>query len=252
MPFTLKRLVFVLPVVCLLAACGKGLDRKLDTAGNDDAFNASFWAANKDMTADDKNAWSWAVQDLSINDIRSKYPDATLRQVIRGEARAVLANSEPRIKELEASKPLYDAKLQKLEAITATNVSFSPSKNGSRVLEFDLHNGSQLPVSHLEWKAWLYINDDKDPVTTAWLYDDFTQGLAVNASEHHQYTDADIIGSGWDTLAVRNAKSRRVVVEVTPESVKDFSANRYMSGAPYGELERLHGWVDTATRYVQY
>jgi hypothetical protein len=252
MQFKFKRFVFILPFVCLLAACGKGLDKKLDTTGNDDAFNASFWAANKDMTQADKDAWSWAVSDLSINNIRSKYQDGTPRDVIRGEARDVLANALPRIAKLEVSKKQYDETLKQLNSITASNVALSPSKDSQRHLEFDLHNGSQLPVSRLKWKAWLYINDSTDPVASTFLYDRYDHGLAAGANEHRRYETNDIITSGWDTLDVRNAKSTRVVVQVDPDSVEDFSDNRYMAGAPYDELNRLQGGVNVANKYVNY
>lgn len=251
MQSNLKRFAFVLPLVCLLAACGKGLDKKLDTTGNDDAFNTSFWAANKDMTQADKDAWSWAVQDLSINNIRSKYPDSTLRQVIRGEAQSVLTEAVPRIAELEASKKSYDDTLKDLNNITTSNVILS-DKDWQKPLGFDIHNGSHLPVGKLAWNAWLYINGEDKPVASAYLDDHFRQGLPAGANAHHDYSYADTLSSAWFSPAVVNAKSREIVVEVDPDSVENFKEERYMRGAPYTELKNLRESVVDAKKYVNY
>jgi hypothetical protein len=251
----IKRYACVLPLACLLAACGKGLDRKLDTAGNDDAFNASYWAANKDMSEADNAAWSWAVQDLSINNIRAKYPDATLREVIRGEAKDVLTNYPPRIKELEASEKPYDEKWQQLQAITASNVSFSLSRSSDHVvprIDLDVHNGSPFPVSRLQWHAELYIDGGTEPVADDIAIDEYKAGLPPSATLHRQFSYGNLNGIGWDTQEIQNAKTTRVVVTVKPSTVEDFSDHEYMAGAPYAEINQLRGAVESATKYASY
>ncbi|WP_205169062.1 hypothetical protein [Burkholderia sp. LMG 13014] len=63
--------VLVLPLTLMLAACGSGVDKKLDTTSAD-TYRASLDVAAKDMSDKDKQAFDWAVQGLTFDALRQR------------------------------------------------------------------------------------------------------------------------------------------------------------------------------------
>lgn len=256
MPRTLRpRAALVLPLTFMLAACGSGVDKKLDTTSAD-TYRASLDVAAKDMSDKDKQAFDWAVQDLTVDDIRRRYPSSTPREIIRAEAKEVNDTYPARIKQLEAALPRYDAALAQIKAITVTGAAFTLGKDFFGLqpkITATVHNGSNLPVSSLKWHAELYVDDGKDPVAESDPTDVYEHGLNPGATADRKFTIGFVSGdAAWKTLAIQNAKTTRVVLTVKPDSVEDFSNHAYMDGAPYAELSRRRDAVQTARQLASY
>lgn len=249
------RAALVLPLTLMLAACGSGVDKKLDTT-NADTYRASLDVAAKDMSDKDKQAFDWAVQDLTVDAVRQRYPDSTPREIIRAEAKEVNETYPARIKQLEVELPRYDATLAQIKAIKVTGAAFALGKDFfglQPTITATVHNGGNLPVSSLRWHAELYVDDGKDPVAESDPADIYEHGLNPGATADRKFVIGFVSGdTAWKTLAIQNAKTTRVVLTVDPDSVKDFSNRLYMDGAPYAELSRRRDAVKTAQQLASY
>jgi len=254
----------------LLTACGgKGLDQKLDTGHGTDPYMASIKLAAKDLTQEDAQAFDWAVSDLSLDTLNERYPNGTPRSIIRGETKIVQNNAPKRIAELEAVKPKYDAIRAELQKLTASDVEFVMERDFHGLqpsVTATIHNNSQLPVSQMQWRASLYLDDQKTAVATSELMDLYNNsfkgssmldeqtkvesgGLPAGAAAKRSYRIGFVTGDPkWTTLEVQNAKVRHVVMEPIFESVKDYGDRAYLAGSPYQALEQ---WKNTLARANQ-
>ena len=252
---TKPHTLIVLSLTALLAACGSGVDKTLDTT-NDGTYRASLDVAAKDMSDKDKQAFEWAVQNLAIDNIRQRYPNGTPRGIIRGEAKEVNDTYPTRIKELEAKLPRYDAELVQIKTIGVSNASFALAKDFfglQPTIAATVHNGSNLPVSSLRWHAALYIDDGKDPVAESEPVDIYDHGFKPGETEDRKFTIGFVSGDdSWKTLAIQNAKTTRVVLTLEPDSVENFSNHAYMDGAPYAELSRRRDALQAAKQLAAY
>lgn len=261
-------------VALILAGCsGKGIDRKLETGQGGDAYNASIAQAAKDMTQDDVQAFDWAVSDLSLETLNQRYPNGTPRGVIQGESRLVREQASKRIAELESTKPKYDAILGEIVKLTASDIELQIERD-FHGLQPTVHarvsNNGGLAVSQLQWRASLYLDDQKTPVATADVYDFYNNssrgsslfgdqkkveagGLPAGGAAKRSFRIGFVSGDpNWTTLEVQNAKVRRVVLEPLPESVKDFGDRFYLAGAPYKDLERVKRTLAKAEQLARY
>jgi len=253
-PFAVASLALV------LAACsGKGIDRKLETAQGIGVYKTSLEQAAKDMTQEEMQDYSWAVSDLTIELLNKKYPNGTPRSIMQGESRLIRESAPKRIAELEPVKAKYDGILEEISRLKALEAEL--------VMERDFHglqptvvatisNASKLPVSQLEWRASLYLDEQKAPAATAKLIDLYNNsgqgsgmfggqkrveagGLPAGGEAKRSFRVGFVTGDpAWTTLEVQNARVRRVVLEPIPDSVKDYGGRAYLAGAPYKELEQ--------------
>jgi hypothetical protein len=257
----------------LLACTGKGLDQKLDTGHGRDAYTASINQAAIAMTQEDREAFDWAVSDLSIEVLNQRYPNGTPRGIIRGEAQVVQADAPKRIAELESVKPKYDTILGEIEKLTATDTEFVMERDFhglQPLVTAIIHNNSRLPISQMKWRASLYLDDQQAPVATSVLMDMYnnSSGGDTTSDEHAKVAAGGLPAGGagkrlfrigfvsgdpkWITLEVQNAKVRRVVLERIPESVKDFGDRFYLEGAPYQGLAQWKNTLASANKLSKY
>jgi hypothetical protein len=71
---------------------GPGFDRRLDTSSNEKLV-ASVTTASANLYPDQAKALRWAVSDLNDETIKKRYPNATMREIVRGEAKGELAKA---------------------------------------------------------------------------------------------------------------------------------------------------------------
>jgi hypothetical protein len=88
--FYKTRAIFVAAATTTLTGCSDGVDKRLETSSTDEAYFVSLKKAVVKMSERDKEAWDWAIQDMTRDAIQEKYPNGTPRQIIRGEAKEVL------------------------------------------------------------------------------------------------------------------------------------------------------------------
>lgn len=258
----------------LLAACsGKGLDLPLQTAQGSEIYKASLAKAAIDMTEENAQDFDWAVSDLSIDMLNQKYPNATPRSVIRGEAKLIRERAPARIAELEAIKPKFDALLADLAKLTAEDPEFAMDRNFHGLqptVLAKIANNSRLPVSQLQWRASLFLDGAKRPVATADLLDVYNNdylgsgllggqdrieagGLSPGGSAKRSFNIGFVRGdANWTTLEIQHAKVRRLVLAPIPESVKDYSGRAYLDGAPYEALLQAKNALAKAEKLSKY
>ena len=261
-------------LAAFLAACiGKGIDRTLETGKGADVYRASLAEASKDMTQEEAEAFNWAVSDLSIETLNQRYPNGTARSAIRGESGLVRDSAPKRIAELEAVRPKYDAILDQIAKLTADDTSFVMERNFHGLqptVHASIHNNSQLPVSQLQWRASLYLDDQKTPVASSTIMDLYNNsnrgssffgeqgkieagGLPAGGAAKRAFRIGFVTGDAdWTTLEIQNAKVRRIVLEPVPESVQDYGGRSYLEGAPYKALEQWKNALATADKMSKY
>lgn len=254
----------------LLSACSKGLDRSLVTGEGIEQFQASLQKAAEEMTPEEKEAFSWAVSDFDLARLHKVYPDASPRQIIRGEVKEGLAEWPAQLAELEAQKAKFDPILAELRKIEARAIKFELDR-GLSGLEPKIHatvvNGGQLDVSWLEWRASLYLDDGEKPVAVSEVFDNYnrTRGSSfMNDDEAPvpaggmrsgmEYARTFYVGMGfreddWTTLEIQNASKRVVVLEPILGSIKDFGDRVYLEGAPYKNIRLLQDSIEAAKKY---
>lgn len=99
-------------------------------------------------------------------------------------------------------------------------------------IKFLAANNGTLSYSSLQWKASLFINEGNTPVATAVLFDDYVyKDNGFNPGEKSNRT-LEVSSHGfdngaWHTLEVKQAKSKKVKIELIPEEAKDLGERYY-------------------------
>lgn len=239
----------------LLTACGGPADEKLVTANGLDAYKSSLAPIVAKLSPEQRTALDWAVSDLNLDTLHARYPGGSVRDIVRGEARLVLDTYPAAIAELE-KRDRVEAPLRKqLARISATDVRFAVERNffgPQPTIRASITNASGLPVSSLDWRAALYIDDRKEPEATTVLTSDFREngGLRPGSRFSSRFNVGFVRGDeAWSTLAIRNARSTRVVMEPVLESIRDFSNKPYVASDTRAEIDRRRAALKEAERY---
>ena len=119
-----------------------------------------------------------------------------------------------------------------------------------------VRNGSALDLSLVRWRAALFIDGHKDPVAAATLTDSYNSnttsspgGLRAGQVAARRFTVGFVSGDPtWTTLAIQNARSRRVVMVPVYSGVTDFNNQPFLEGAPYERIASLTVKLETARK----
>lgn len=253
-----------------LSGCGKGIDKSLVTDKGAEAYRASLNEAWTNMTGEEQEAFNWAVSDLNIELLNQRYPNATPKEVIRGEVKKVLKGFPDQIAELEKLRPQYDTVLAEIGKISASDVRFSLGRDFfgvQPIVRAKVSNQSGLAISTMQWSAELYIDGKSEPVAQARLLDSYETasvgesgfgarrniqpgGLAPGGTAMRQFNIGFVSGDrNWSTIEIQNAREHIVKLHVIPESIKDYGNREYLHGAPYQQIESLKGAIQAAERF---
>lgn len=222
----------------LLSGCGKGVDAKLATT-NEQAYRVSLNAAWQDMNAEQQNAYNWAVSNFTLEQLIAKYPSLTPRMVITREAdeyikvktqeiaeiTADLTKNADRLAEEEKIVRDVDAELTK---IGATGVGINNSFGFGKEFVFITKNDSQFDISSASWDAWLFINGEEksDRHCKVSAYYKVHGGLPRGKSMKYSFDIGFMNCNNWDTLEVKNAKSKQFKLELDRDSVENFAEKK--------------------------
>ena len=224
-----------------LSGCGKGIDATLETA-SEQAYRASLDAAWKDMSAEQQNAFNWAVSNFTLEQLIAKYPKMTPRSVVVSEADAYiklkteaaaataleLANNAERLAKEEQIVREAQAELAK---ITATGIALQRASFGfGESFVFVSKNESAYDVSSAKWDAWLFIDDEQksDRHCSVRAYYKTSGGLPRGKTLKSEFKVGFMDCRNWDTLEVRNAKTRRFRLDLDPASVENFAEKKIL------------------------
>jgi hypothetical protein len=264
---------FVVPLLCVLlvSGCAKGIDRSLITGEGVDKYRSSFQQAAEAMTDAEMEAYNWAVSDFDIDRLHQVYPNASPRQIIRGEVQKGLTEWSALLQELEESRSHYDAIIAELRKIEPREIRFELDRNFHGLqprVHAKIANLSQLGVSSLMWRASLFLDGGDTPTAVYDVFDNYnnagvgrsfldSQPTSVPAGgmrPGYEYSRTFTIGfvtgdPNWITLAVQNATQRTVTLEPLLDSIKDFSDRAYLDGAPYERIRALEAAIASAKKY---
>ena len=238
-----------------LAACTGPMDSALVTDKGEAAYFQRLNPLFAQMTPAQQEAFNWSVSDLSIDAINQRYPGASPRRIIEGEAALVQKTYKERINALQPALQQYRQFKGELEQLRSDNIQFRIDQDfhGSQPwLKADFHNGSPLSFSTTGWSAELYLDGSDAPVAsyTFTLNHRNRGGLLPDESENHDIHLGFVTGdASWMTLEVRNARQRRIQIRPTAAGSTDLGERAFALIDPQPEIERLQAVIAAAEKY---
>ncbi len=242
------RLLIFFAGALLLAGCGKGIDARL-SVNDERSYRESLNKAWEVMTDEQKNAFNWAVSNLSLDEFFRRYPKSTPRDVISSEADAYIKLKTEALAKVTAEYARDAAKLAEQERVTKNTldelakitvrsaVMGKDSFFRSVRLTFVTDNGSRYGVSNADWDAWLFLDNNEKPSASCRIsaYYKTDGGLDSGKSKSYSTSRLGFDCRDWDTIEIQRAKLRNVVMELVPESVQDFGERKIL---PQFEVSR--------------
>lgn len=235
-----------------MAACSRPADTSLVTGSTQEAYRSSVEPVYAQMTAQQQKAFNWAVSDFDLPELHAQYPNSSPLEIIRGEVQHVLESYPGRIEALQAQQ-VKDAPLRaELQQIIATNARFTLERNFfglQPTIRATITNGSGKPVSRLDWKASLFLDDAKEPVATTVVGNDYRNdgGLRPKSVFTSTFKVGFVRGDErWSTLEIRNATKTRVELVPMIESIRDFGDRPYLAEDAATQIETLRAAVHAA------
>lgn len=225
-------------LLLFLHGCGKGVDAKLETH-NEQAYRKSLNSAWQDMSADQQNAFNWAVSNLTLDQLIAKYPSMTPKTVITSEAdeyiqlktretaeiSAALAKDANRLAQEAQLLSDIDAELSK---ISAKGISISNSVGFGKEFIFTTTNGSEYDISSATWDAWLFIDSEErsDRHCRIHAYYKTRGGMPSGRTVKHSFEVGFMNCENWDTLEVRNARTKHFKLQLDFDSIENFAEKK--------------------------
>ncbi|WP_423173457.1 hypothetical protein [Stenotrophomonas maltophilia] len=250
-----SRATLILAASALLAACSGPTDKKMVTNGTQQQYRQSIDAIDAELNAHERAAFNWAVAGMNLEKLNQTYPNASVRQVVRGQVKHI-RDSNP--KEIEALRQEANDQLPtiaELKRVSAVDPEFRMEDSffGPKpVITARIINRSTLPLSEASWNAALYINGDVQPVATSKVRSDF-RSIEGLKPEHHvtaRFTVGFVKGDQtWTTLAIRQATSTRVELEMIPETAMDFTDKAYLSADLQKRIDFLENQLKQASEF---
>lgn len=250
------RKILILAATALIAACGGPADKKMVTNGTQEQYRASIDAIDAELNAHERAAFNWAVSGMDLEKLNKTYPNASVRQVVRGQIRRLKEgnpNEIGKLRELIKEQLPTAAELQKIRAVDPAFRLENSFFGQKPIITARIVNGSALPLSEASWNAALYINGDAQPIATSKVRSDFRsiEGLKPD----HQVTARFSVGfvkgdQSWTTLAIRQATSTRVQLEMISETALDFSDKAYLSTDHQKRIDFLESQLKQALEFA--
>ena len=249
------RTLCILTLALGLGACSKGIDRALVTGEGDTAYRTSLDRLVPEATQEQLAAFNWAVSDLTIEAIHARYPNASPRRVMHGEAELMMESLPHRIAQLKAQLPEWQASAANVAAVTATDIGFAlnPGFFGLQpTITAIVANNSKLSFARYGWTAELYLDDAVEPVARTRLTASFAHhngggGLDPGASASMSFQVGFVSGDkAWSTLEIQRATKRTVKMVPDPEAARDLADRAFVGQSPQEELAILEENLQTS------
>lgn len=241
--------------VVAIAGCSGPADEKLVTGSTEKDYRASLEPISAKLTPHELGAFNWAVSDFDLAKLHRQYPNASPRDVIRGEVRKVKETYPSRIVELKREYEEQAPLRAELSKIVARGTQFRVERNffGLKpVITATVVNGSRLPVSRLSWRASLYLGNATTPAATSVLSNDYRGdgGLSPGGMFAVTFQVGFVTGDeSWTTLEIRNAQRTRVTLEPVLTEVRDFGDRTYLPNDPRQQIAQLQAGLKAAETF---
>lgn len=229
-------------VSAVIAGCGgKGIDAQLSTE-NEASYRESLSKAWGSMTAEQQQAFNWAVSGMSMSGMLENYKNPTPREVITKEADSYIKKETVELANLTSEYAQEASKLEEQEKtiqsvrselgkIKVTSASLTREDFGSgKNIAFVTQNDSRYGISQAEWDAWLLIDGEQhsDRHCTVRAFYSTDGGLDSQKSKEYLGRNIDFDCNAWNTVEVRRAKSQNIVMQLDFDSVQDFGDRKIM------------------------
>ncbi|HDX0899558.1 TPA: hypothetical protein RNS95_001883 [Stenotrophomonas maltophilia] len=181
------RTTLILAATALIAACGGPADKKMVTNGTQEQYRHSIDAIDAKLNAHERAAFNWAVAGMNLQKLNQAYPNASVRQVVRGQIRRIKDANPKEIGMLREKVKEQLPILAELKKVRAVDPAFrlEDSFFGLKpIITARIVNGSTLPLSEASWNAALYINGDEEPVASSKVRSDF-RSIEGLKPDHH-------------------------------------------------------------------
>jgi hypothetical protein len=216
-------------LLCLsVAGCSKGLDLKPDFSSHE-LYKVKINKDLKEIGDAKKEAFNWAVDDISIDDLGKNHKDHSYLQIAKIEIDKKVDLSK---KELPDGRAKILSVLEELKKVQVE--AFNPRIVGDffgAQFKFDtkISNLSSYDFSKLVWIASLYLNGSDTAVAKASVVTHYESSGGLRTNQVG--TETIKVGSfnppeGWVNLAAQNAKELKVVLEL--DNAFDFSNKSYI------------------------
>ncbi|HDS1010420.1 TPA: hypothetical protein ACOEN9_000059 [Stenotrophomonas maltophilia] len=245
----------LLALTVLVAACGGPVDRKMVTDGTQEQYRASIDAIDAELSAHERDAFNWAVAGLDLAELNKAYPNASVRQVVRGHIKQIRDAHPKEILALQEQANAQRPTITELERVRASGATlriedsfFGPKP----VIEARIANGSTLALSQASWAATLYINGEAQPTAKSRVHSDFRSidGLKPNHGVTARFNVGFVKGDdAWSTLAIRQASSTRVELELIPQTALDFNDKPYIAANYREKIQSLENQLKQAEKF---
>ena len=249
------RAALILTASALLAACSGPTDKKIVTNGTQQQYRESIEAIDAELNAHERAAFNWAVAGMNLEKLNQTYPNASVRQVVRGQVKQIREANPKEIGALRQEATDQLPTVAELQKVTAVDPEFRMEDSffGPKpVITARIINRSTLPLSEASWDAALYINGDAQPVAKSKVRSDFRtiEGLKPDHHVTARFTVGFVKGDQtWTTLAIRQAASTRVELQMIPETALDYGDKAYLSANHQKRIDFLESQLKEAGEF---
>lgn len=249
---------FLVGVSLLLGACTKGpMDTPLVMGKGIEAYKVDLNSRAEKMTQDELNAFNWAVEDVTYDQLISLAPNKTPREVIRIAVKNAKARVEQDMAATEKAVSEFEEIRLQLMKIAATKIQFRQEKTFFGYmphLKFDASNASRFDVGYIRWIATVRVNGSEKPEASKGLNMNYKNSKFLAMKSDFSYSEQHQIGhvSGdyaWTTQTILQAKMVEVSVEPDLEAIKDLEGNHILPESPYPRIEKLKNLAKGAELY---
>lgn len=239
--FRMHKLLLIAGFAAILAGCDKGIDTTLSTQ-NEESYRTSLDRAVKDMTPEQITAYDWAVSNLTLAQLNSKYPGKTPKDIITQEAdeyvilqtqkgAELAANFAADLKRIEAEETALADVQTELAKITATAVGIKKANFGfGDDFTYQIQNNSRFDISKASWDAWLFVDDEERSDRYCIISGYFASKGGLPSGKSITYTaDVGFMDCrSWTHLDVKNAKQTQFRLDLRQDSVANFSEKQVL------------------------
>lgn len=249
------RTPLILAATALIAACGGPADKKMVTNGTQEQYRHSIDSIDAKLSAHERAAFNWAVAGMNLEKLNQAYPNASVREVVRGQIGRIKDANPKEIGMLREKVKEQLPILAELKKVRAVDPDFrlEDSFFGLKpIITARIVNGSTLPLSEASWNAALYINGEAEPVASSKVNSDFRsiEGLKPDHHVTARFTVGFVKGDQtWTTLAIRQATSTRVELEMIPETAMDFADKAYLNANHQERIDALESQLKQASEF---
>lgn len=240
----------------ILSACSEGLD-KMPNLSNSQVYRETIDRDIVRAKAEEVAAFNFAVSDMSFDQLKQKYPNASYRKIAKSELENYLASLQTKLTDAERIKPEFEkryAELAKVSVDVLGNELTHDTFFGKRDLKYNfrLTNNSSIPLSKIQLVANFSVNGKPDVLYSWNPVVDFENGLRHGQTATFTGSMVGFLSFAQPiTLEVREAKSREIRLEVT--DLADFSEQWLIGNASlYDQLKTLPASIEETKKHLAY